>query len=741
MIANVHLLQSNFMFENKYSYIIPKHLEGNISRGVFVTVPFGTGDRKTTAIVWDTQDFYDGKYKLKEIVDIASIEPLNEDQMELAQKMHEIYLCTIGDAVRCMIPPEGNKGSLVNVAKLSGTNEETKEIINNDTFKNINYVKVLEALYDGPMVVSELMNTVGVSNYIINTLKKNGHITVYKERIIEKPQIKPIDITSLPLTLNQEQQYVYDNISELIDEGKFQEVLLQGVTGSGKTEVYMQLIAKVMEKGGSSILLVPEISLTPQMVERLTSRFGNQVAILHSRLTDNERNIEWNRIKEGAVSVAVGARSCVFAPFEKVSLFIIDEEQEGTYKSDEQSPRYLAHEVCVLRAKQSNSLVIYGSATPSISTYYRATKGEIRHFKLTMRANKAELPPVEIVDMRKEMKLGDNIFSSRLLAEMKRNIEGKQQTLLFINRRGFSSTMLCLGCGKTMKCGKCNIPMTYHLKSNRLICHYCGNTVLAPRACPSCKSSNFSRKGIGTEKVEEALRNYFPSCTVVRMDTDTTSVKDGHSKMIQKFRDDKADFLVGTQMIAKGHDFPLVTLVGVINADSLINVQDFRAEEKAYQLLTQVAGRAGRDKLPGRVIIQAFNVDDYAITCAAEGTYEEFFRNEIIVRQRLWYPPFCELGAVSFSGTKDKDVYDMAALHRNVLLSLLKDKKMEVLGPTRSGIPKINNKYRWRLIIKSQSRDTLTALFRDYLEVVRRKKEYQRSDINMSYDINPGFMI
>lgn len=742
MIANVYLLDSNFIYDNKYSYIVPKHLANDVSEGVFVTVPFGKGNKKVAALVWELQESYSGEYELKEIQSIADIEPLTEKEMVLARKMHETYLCTIGEAARCMIPPEGNKGRLQNVAKLAGSEEETRQIIKSEEFRNIKYIKVLQALFEGPMLTSELMNATQASMYIINKLKDNGHIIVYKERVLEEEKPKNIEITSEPLVLNNEQKAVYEEVCRMIEKEEFAEVLLHGVTGSGKTEVYMQLIAKVMEKGGNSILLVPEISLTPQMVERLTGRFGNKVAILHSRLTDNERNMEWKSIRRGEVSVAVGARSCVFAPFDNVSLFIIDEEQEDTYKSDDLAPRYLAHEVCVMRAKMNGAIVIYGSATPNISTYYRATKGDVHLFTLKQRAKDVSLlPPIEIVDMRREMGLGDNMFSQRLLQEMKKNLEANEQTVLFVNRRGFSRNLQCQSCGKTMKCRRCNIPMTLHLKQERIVCHYCGNTAPAPKTCPHCKSVSFIRKGIGTEKVEEALKKQFPGCTVVRMDTDTTSVKDGHAKMIQKFRDERADFLVGTQMIAKGHDFPLVTLVGVINADSLINLQDYRAQEKAYQLLTQVSGRAGRDELPGRVIIQAYNIDDYAIECAANGVYEDFYRNEILVRQKLWYPPFCEIGAVRFSGVNDKDVYDMAALHRKVLVGLVKDKGTEVLGPTRSGIPKINNKYRWRLIVKCSDRDLLVDLFREYLEEIRKDNKYVKNDISMMYDINPGFMI
>lgn len=748
MFANVYLIQSNFMYETNYTYRIPEALEDSIYPGVFVNVPFGKGNRSDLAIVWELLDTYEGKYALKDITGIEeSIHPLNKNEMDLADQIRDMYLSTIGEAVKCMIPPAGNKGQLVNVASLARTAEVTKELIDSGVFRSIKHIKVLELLYEGPMPVNEIMSLTGVSQAIISTLKKNGYINIEKVNIKEKPGVSDRKVTSKPLVLNYEQQAAYENISRLVNSGRFSEVLLKGVTGSGKTEVYLHLIADVIRKDRSAILLVPEISLTPQMVERLIGRFGNKVAILHSRMTDNERNIEWNRIREGMVSVAVGARSCVFAPFDNISLIIIDEEQEGSYKSDEQSPRYHAAEIAVFRAKQMGATVIYGSATPGINTYYRAKKNEIYLCQLNNRANQSSMPPVEVVDMRNENRIGDNIFSSRLLAEMKRNYEEGNQTVLFINRRGFSSQLMCIGCGKTMKCGKCNIPMTYHMKSDRLICHYCGNTVVAPKKCPACQSDAFMKKGMGTEKIEDALKRYFPDSTVVRMDTDTTSVKDGHSKLIQKFRDEKADFLVGTQMIAKGHDFPLVTLVGVINADSLINIQDYRAAEKAFQLLTQVAGRAGRDRLPGKVIIQVFDTDDYAIKAATDYDYEGFYANEIIIRERLWYPPFCHLGAISFSGTEDKGVYDFAAVHMRLLHELLTNMKVakniavEMLGPTRSGIPKINNKYRWRLIIKSSDDNVLRALLREYLTRLRNDRKNFSKDISVSADINPGFMI
>ncbi len=741
MTANVYILQSNYIYDNKFSYLIPKEMEKDIYNGVIVTVPFGNGNRTLQAAVWDVCDTNESKYILKEIKSIEeNILPLNKNDIELCEKIHDEYFCTMGDVIKCLIPPPAGEGK-TNVAILSKSVEEIKEAIQSGVFTRINQIKVLEILCEGPMPVNEIIKGLGTSASVINTLKKNGYIEVTKERVTKENKVIKAIAGDIPHILNDEQEHVYNNVSNLLDKKEFAEVLLFGVTGSGKTEVYLHLISKVMDKGGNAILLVPEISLTPQTVDRLTGRFGSKVAVLHSRLSERERNTEWNRIRNGEVNVAVGARSCIFAPFNDISLFIIDEEQESTYKSDEQSPRYHASEVAVMRAKMHNSIVIYGSATPRVETYYRAMQKEIYMYRLSKRANKGDLPPVEIVDMRNENRIGDNIFSSKLLSEMKKNYEARQQTILFINRRGFSSQMICISCGKTLKCKRCNIPLTYHQKSDRLICHYCGNTIVAPKKCPVCGSISFNKKGVGTEKIETAIKKYFPESNIVRMDTDTTTGKNGHQKLIEQFRDEKADFLVGTQMIAKGHDFPLVTLVGVISADSLLNMQDYRAQERAFQLLTQVSGRAGRDKLPGRVIIQAYNVDDYALVSASMQDYEKFYGNEIIIRKQLLYPPFCSLGVVSFSGPVDKTVYDFASMHLSLMRQLNKSENMDVLGPTRNSIPKINDKYRWRIIIKSIDGNELKQYIKEYLNNIHSVKKYINKDILVSTDINPGFMI
>jgi len=521
----------------------------------------------------------------------------------------------------------------------------------------------------------------------------------------------------------------------MLDSGKFGEALIQGVTGSGKTEVYLQLISYVLNRGGNAIVLVPEISLTPQMISRFKGRFGDRVAILHSRLGDSERRRQWRLAHEGLVSIVVGARSAVFAPFDKVDLIILDEEQETSYKS-ENNPRYHAAEIAKQRCQMDNGVVIYGSATPSIETFYNAKQGVIEYFTLKKRANKGVMPPVEIIDMKQELENGNrSIFSSTLRTEILKNIELGQQTIIFINRRGYSGVVLCHDCGNVIKCKACNIPMTYHASVSRLICHYCGNTQMKSDRCPACNSKNIKNIGLGTQKVEEQLKTEFPGSTVIRMDTDTTSGKNSHKILLDRFVEEKANFLVGTQMIAKGHDFPNVTLVGIISADSLINIEDFRASERAFQLMSQVAGRAGRADLPGRVIIQAFNIDDYSITTAANHNYDGFYKSEIKIRENLYYPPFCNIAVISLIGSKDREVFDECQEFKKKLIES-KTIETEILGPTRPNIPKINDKYKWRIILKAPNDNMLVELLSKY-----RNNPLSKNNISITVDINPRFML
>lgn len=743
MDARVYLLQSTKEFDEAYTYRVPRELQDRITPGVLVEVPFGRGNQKRAAVVWElpVHNAGDGNsYQLKTIAGVLSeIQPLTAADMRLAEKMKARYLCSMGDCVRCMIPPPENRGILCNFACSRVSVSEFRAFEQAGKLKNISQIKVMEYLLAQgvPVAVPELVREVGCGAGVVKTLEKYGLVEIQKGRMrpADFAPIKAEDYPALPLT--PKQQAAFQSIAGLLDKNDGRMALLHGVTGSGKTEIYLHLIAKVLASGGNAVVMVPEISLTPQMSARFRGRFGERVAILHSRLSDHERHREWEKIRSGAASVALGARSAVFAPFPHVDLFILDEEHEFSYKAEETPPRYHAREIAEMRTEKGG-LVLLGSATPSIETFYRAKTGQIHYIPLFERVNKRPLPAVEIVDMRDSLNAGERgLFSGRLLGEMRNNLEKKEQTILFVHRRGFSGHLVCLGCGKSLKCGKCNIPMTYHAKAHRLICHYCGNTAPMPDQCPNCGSGQFDRRSAGTQRVEEELSRLFPQARVLRMDSDTAAGKDAHARILHEFAEGRADFLVGTQMIAKGHDFPNVTLAGVLLADTLLNMQDYRAAERTFQLLTQVAGRAGRGKKEGRVLIQAFDVDSYGILAAAAQDYEAFYRSEIQVRRRLYFPPFCVMAVVGITGTDDKAVFDYGVKCRAKLASLAADmgrqQGIEIFALTRAGIPKINDKYRWRIFLKAPNREMLIQLLGQFQPP--RKNKYISGLVT---DICPG---
>ena len=720
--VGVHLLQSNATFDIEYTYLVEDTLveSGEIVRGSFVDVPFGVRKQLQTAVVWNLNKEADKSIRLKEISGVSKVRPpLTEEEMLLAEEMSRLYFCPISSCVKCLVPPEAPKGRQVNYAKLCITPEMVDELATSGQLKNIVHIRILENLKEGRRRVSDLAKEIGCTIAVFNTLAKRGYVSIEKDFFEEKHEIESSYSKQLNTynkhTLNNEQQKAYDYLWRLIEKREFAECLLHGVTGSGKTELYLQLISQTVAEGGAALLLVPEISLTPQMTAHFKNRFGDNVAVLHSRLSDRERNIHWNKIKNGEVSIAIGARSAVFAPFENLRLIILDEEHEASYRSEDAAPRYHAAEIAETIAKIKGATVVYGSATPRVETYYRAIDKEIHYLSLKNRANKAPLPDVEIVDLKEERESGgidrSGIFSRQLKTDMTNNYKNGKQTMLFVHRRGYSKQLLCESCGSTMKCGRCNMPMTYHEKGDRLICHHCGRTTPAPKICPACGSNAFEKRGIGTQRVADELKRIFPDANIVRMDTDTTSVKDGHEKLLAQFASGEAQFMVGTQMIAKGHDFPNVTLAGIISADSLINMPDYRAQERAFQLFTQMAGRAGRGDVPGKVIIQAYSVDDYAITAASNHYYDEFYKNEIVVREALYYPPFSSICIIRFMGENDMETYGIANAVCGKMREL-KEASVEILGPARADIPKVNNKYRWVVTLKSCSRELLTRFLR-----------------------------
>jgi len=480
------------------------------------------------------------------------------------------------------------------------------------------------------------------------------------------------------------------------------EFLLHGVTGSGKTEVYIQVIRNFIEKGFGAIVLVPEISLTPQTVKRFVERLGDKVAVFHSRLSKGEKYLEWQKVNSGRAKVVVGARSALFTPIKNLGIVIIDEEHDSSYKSG-QSPYYHARSVAEKLCEINNATLVLGSATPDISTYYKAKNGSIALIELKERTNHKELPRTEIIDMREELVAGNKtIFSKRLYDEIKENLDRKEQTILFLNRRGYSTFVSCRKCGFVAKCRNCNIALTYHMDRNSLECHYCGAKFNNPEVCPACKEKYIKYFGIGTQKIENAVNKIFPDATVIRMDLDTTTKKDSHEEILSKFKNENIDIMIGTQMVAKGHDFPNVTLVGVMAADTSLNSNDFYSAERTFDLLTQVSGRAGRAEKSGRVIVQTYESDNYSIVAAKEHDYEKFYSQEILLREQLNYPPFCDITLINVSGDDENKVIEDSRKIREVFEEYFtENESVKVLREVPSPISKIKNKYRFRIIIKS----------------------------------------
>lgn len=598
----------------------------------------------------------------------------------------------------------------------------------------------------------------------VKALADKGLLTIDDVEVLRDPYSGRNFKPSEPLPLTEEQQGVFDRIKEALDCDAPQSFLLHGVTGSGKTEVYLQSIAHCLEQGKEAIVLVPEISLTPQMVERFKSRFGSKVAVMHSRLSQGERYDEWRKIREGRVQVAIGARSAVFAPFQHIGLIIMDEEHETSYKQEE-TPRYHARDVSIERARLHHAVVVLGSATPSIETYYSA---KVKHdeplprglepplYPLKMlsmqeRVGGRPMPPVRIVDMREQLKIGNrSMFSGPLEQAIEERLERGEQTVLLLNRRGYSTFVMCRTCGYVAQCPECDISLTYHMKTEHLRCHYCGYTERAPSLCPSCESEHIRFFGTGTQKVEEQLARRFPGIRVIRMDVDTTTEKGSHERMLQQFRERKADVLLGTQMVAKGLDFPYVTLVGVIAADSALHMPDFRASEKTFQLLTQVEGRAGRHHLPGEVIVQTYAPEHYSITYASGHDYTGFASDELRHRMAQMVPPFSRIALLTMTH-EQLPLLVRAAENAALRIKELAERKgylqslhhateaIDVFGPVASPIPRIKNKYRFQCVVKCRGHIDLSALMAEAMATLEPMAKEQH--VQFSVDIDPQMMM
>lgn len=724
MIAEVIVSSSSSELNRTFDYNVPDNL--NVEIGMRVLVPFARRKQYEIGYVIGLKSF--SEYKCKDIVRVVD-NVFDEKRLKLANFISDRYFCNLSDSIKLLVPP-GTSSNVDNVKS------KTERWIRLKTFdidfskikseKQIRVINFLQDNIEAPAI--EVMEFADVTRDVFVSLEKKGIIEFFNVEVMRNPFLNKNIEKSEKLKLTNEQSQVLENI----DIEKFEKYLLYGVTGSGKTEVYLQLIEKVLNSGKNALVLVPEISLTPQITDRFISRFGNVVAILHSKLSIGERYDEWKKINDGKARIVIGVRSAIFAPLKNIGVIIIDEEHDASYKS-EMSPKYDTKEVAEFLAKLFNAPLVLGSATPDVKTYYNAQNGKIKLLELKKRIADFGMPDVNVVDMRDELATGNRtIFSRKLYEEINKNLANKEQIMLFLNRRGYSTFINCRDCGYVVKCDKCDISMTYHLTEGRLICHYCGRTIEPPMLCPECGSKNIKYFGSGTQKVEQEIKKYFPKASVLRMDVDTTRTKNAHEKILNEFKEKKVDILLGTQMITKGHDFENVTLVGILAADSSLNISDYRASERTFQLLTQTSGRAGRGTKKGRAIIQTYMPDEFSVITAQKQNYQDFYNTEINIREKLNYPPFCDIIVSVFSGKDESSTKSDADLFYDIF-----SKHFKVFMPMPAPISRINGCYRWRTIIKDVATEENRKIIKNCLDEFYKK---HNSEIKLNFDINPNNM-
>ena len=741
MIAEVIIDSKAKKLNRKFDYKIPENLEDIIEVGSRVLVPFANFKKLEEGFVIKIKD--KTEFEVKEIAGLE--ENLNEDKMDLARWMARKYFCNVSECIKLMLTPgtrNKNKDKRITDKKQNFVylNVE-KEQIDIEQLRGDKQKKAIEFIIKNEgFTIPEIMEFADVSRETINSLIKKGYIKIEEEKVERNPLIHKKVNKTKKLELTSEQQMAYNEIENSINENRYEQFLLYGVTGSGKTEVYMQLIEKVLEQEKSAILLVPEISLTPQMIDRFIGRFGKELlAVLHSKLSIGERHDEWVKIKERKAKIVIGARSAIFAPLDNLGIIIIDEEHDSSYKS-EASPRYDAKEIANKIAKNQNIPVVLGSATPDINTFYKTEQGEITLLRLTQRANNSHLPEVKVVDLKLELATGNkSMLSQDLYTLMQENLKNKRQTILFLNRRGYSTFIMCRECGYTVKCPNCNISLTYHSFENKLKCHYCGHEEKVVKTCPECKSDKIRYFGTGTQKLEQEINKIFPEASTIRMDVDTVNKKNSHEEILNKFKNGNIDILIGTQMVVKGHHFPNVTLVGVIAADGSLNIDDYRANERTFQILTQVAGRAGRENLQGNVIVQTYNPEHFAIEFAKEQNYDVFYNTEIGLRKQLNYPPFCDIIVIGFTGEDENEIKKVSTYMQQILKSNLEKYDINVFMPMPAPIDKIQNKYRWRIIAKGKVNNDVNIIINKCLKNIYDNNNIKNTKIMV--DINPNNML
>lgn len=738
--AEVVLDITNKNVDKPFTYRIPKDMRGKIAVGRRVIIPFGNGNRMRKGYViglTNTISFDESLVKcINEILD--NYEIFNENMIKLASFMSDKYYCTMSECLQCIMPNiSGDR-----VTKYVMINHELPEIqdkIIAIVKKGNLQGKVLEYLqnFNKPVEIDKLKKDINISISPINALVK-AEILLKTEKEFRKNifEVSKFEKTS-SLNLNQEQQSAFEVALKIYKSNQKKPLLINGVTGSGKTEVYMQIIQEIINSGKEAIVLVPEISLTPQTVDRFVSRFGNKVSVTHSKINNKDRLDQWKKAKDGEISIMVGARSAIFTPFKNLGVVIIDEEHEKTYKAD-QTPKYDTREVANKLCELNGALLVLGSATPSIESYYKAKNNEYELIHIENRVNKTPTE-VTIVDMRKELASGNkSIFSKILFEAINENLSNNMQTILFLNRRGHSTFISCRECGTTLECDNCNVNYTYHIDRDILTCHYCGSNAVRPKICPKCGSEQIKYFGVGTQKVEEHVEKYFPNARILRMDMDSTSKKDGHKKILEKFKNHKADILIGTQMIAKGLDFPKVSLVGVIAGDTALNTGSYMSSENCFQLLTQVCGRAGRAETVGKAFIQTYNPEDYSIVFAKNNDYYGFYEREISERRMNFYPPFSNIFIVMISGEDEDKVLKCITYLHKVMIYYNQRTNFDIMDATKTSIYKAKNQYRYKIIVKALEEVRVKNFVVYCVDVL--KKNMNTKDLLISLSLNPSYV-
>ena len=735
MYADIIVDITHEKLDKVFQYRIPSHLEGMLKVGMEVVVPFGMGNKEIKGYVTGFSERAEyAPEKMKEVLKIAEESVAIESKLvALAAWMKESYGGTMIQALKTVLPiKKKEKAKEKQKVRLLLPEAEGKEKLELYLHKNQKArARLLAALLDQPEQDYDfLIHKLNLTRSVVRALEEQKVLALESEQVYRNPVIYQ-QKAQKEIIYTEEQQAAIRTFSKDYEQGIRKTYLLYGVTGSGKTEVYMEMIDKVLSEGRQAIVLIPEIALTYQTVMRFYTRFGGRVSILNSRMSQGER---YERVKKGEVDIMIGPRSALFTPFERLGLIVIDEEHEPTYKS-EQVPRFHARETAIERARMEGASVVLGSATPSLEAFYACECGRYQMLRLRNRTGKQALPEVYVADMREELKHGNrSILSDRLKVLMQDRLEKKEQIMLFLNRRGYAGFVSCRACGYVVKCPHCDVSLSVH-RGGKMVCHYCGYETQTVKNCPVCGSPYIGGFRAGTQQIEDLVKREFPQARVLRMDMDTTKNKGGHEKILAKFADEEADIMIGTQMIVKGHDFPNVTLVGVLAADMSLYSDDYRSGERTFQLLTQAAGRAGRGRRPGEVIIQTYSPDHYSIRMAARQDYEGFYEKEMNYRDLMGYPPASQLMAVLMTGSDENKLTTAAEYLKKYAIRVSADGEVQVIGPASPSVGKVNDVYRKVIYLKSEEYQVLVRI-KNHME---RYIEINRGFANMriQFDFNP----